>query len=355
MEHTGTNLRLTKAPGTLFLCLVLLSTFFFQPLHQAPSTSTPGIAPSSPPPSVTSSTDAPIGAVNENQTTDQGGLPSDKPVNALRSSPPMPANTQAPLKRPIEALAESAASWPLSYTKLATGEWWRLFSYPLAGRNGALALLGCVAIYTLGRSLEPIMGTAQLFCILLTGTVTGALAQYTAAKFGFCSATNIEGHAPLLFGMLGAYGTLIPDWPVGASSSWGCQHLKAQHVYWGALAGALALWFSGWLPETGPVSMVTAIGTSRIMTQWMGFGGLRPTKRLRRESEEDSDYFYNEDSGTQQALTWKEFVSSEIDPLLEKIARNGIQSLTQTELLKLRTTPPVIRKPPTNEDLPGSG
>jgi len=74
--------------------------------------------------------------------------------------------------------------------------------------------------------------------------------------------------------------------------------------------------------------MLGALGSGWAYTRLLGFGSSLSYHKLIRERAENDRRI--------EQMNWDEFVSSELDPILEKIARQGLHSLTRREKAILR-------------------
>ena len=222
------------------------------------------------------------------------------------------------------------------------GEWWRLLSYSAVHHSFWHAIAGAIGLYVAGRAVEPIIGTGQMLCAALLGMVTGsftncglgalmALAQPDGnqgtgpgAGGGCPDGPPLEGTLPMLAALVGVYSTILPGWRMGAACRWRvlCP-LTAGAFGWLVAVGCALWWASGWFPEAGPAPMLTGLLAGWGFARLLGFGeplfGLHKapacTAGFRRVEEMD----------------WEEFLSTELNPVLEKISTHGIHSLTRAE------------------------
>jgi hypothetical protein len=121
-----------------------------------------------------------------------------------------------------------------------------------------------------------------------------------------------------------AYATILPELDLTA---WRWSrfsfHLKAKHVAFALLLLSLLMLL---IDRNGAVmhsAIPGGLAAGWLYANLLGFGHpswLRRILRRRREAAERV-----------QRMTLAEFIEREIDPLLEKISRNGIQSLTRAE------------------------
>lgn len=246
-----------------------------------------------------------------------------------------------------DRITEWLAMSPLTNETPKNGEWWRLCVYPFYHRSAGTGALGGFMLYILGRTVEPVLGGLRVACLLLVSAIGAGTIQWISVWLEWSPATSIEGSGPLIFALLGAYGTLIPDWPVGATLGWESSRVRARHIYWVAICGAMVLWTSGWAVEIGPLALATATVLGGQLTSWMGYGGTRRKPMAIDGVPMEVGIPYNarlwEDT---QQRTWSDFVRLELDPILEKISKTGIASLTIAELRKLRNWRNFPQKPP---------
>lgn len=214
---------------------------------------------------------------------------------------------------------------PLSWSHLRQGEWWRLASFPISSPGIFPSALSAIGLWILGRCAEPIVGSFRLLMILLASNTLAGVAHCAASALGLMTSESVllHGMAPTAFSLLGAYGSVIPDWPVGAATRWRIPRLRARHVPRLAIAGALVLWICGAYTESGPLAMACATLVGWSLTRAIGFGELKQNAEIWRLPRTDWERI--------QAMSWSEFVTKELDPVLDKIARSGLESLTKAE------------------------
>jgi len=229
-------------------------------------------------------------------------------------------------------------AYGLSWPGVQSGRWWLLFTYAWVqgGIWHWLAVLLGLSVF--GRSVEPIIGSSHLLAASLLGTTAGGLAHGFACRYGALPvAQPLWGALPLVWTLVGIYSTLLPGWQVGGSSSWltmggkmagklGC--IRAKEVGWIAAGVCVLWWRSRCFGVAGPLAMLAALCAGWAYTRSLGFGGVFFYQRI---LSKDDSYRRRID-----AMSWEEFLNSELNPVLEKIARRGIRSLTRAERQTLR-------------------
>ena len=233
----------------------------------------------------------------------------------------------------------------LSTQKLQQGQWWRLLSFCAAHAGFWHWAGGSIAFYIVSRSVEPIIGALHLVAVLTLGNVSAGITHCLAHLWDWHgeaaadllpSQEPLLGMLPALFTLIGVYGTVLPGWRLGAASRWrGARWLatrlsapRARHAAWFAAACA-ALWLAcGWHPELGSLAVLPALLSGWAYTRMLGFGDRFFLQRIMAEGD------HLERRMAQ--MNWEEFLNVELNPVLEKIARHGLRSLTAAERRILR-------------------
>lgn len=87
---------------------------------------------------------------------------------------------------------------------ILSGEWWRLFTAGFVHLGFLHLLMNMSALWSLGESLERILGTRRFLLILFSGVVSGNL-----LCFGLDGNTVAAGLSGGLYGLLGVYTVLL--------------------------------------------------------------------------------------------------------------------------------------------------
>ncbi len=223
---------------------------------------------------------------------------------------------QQPLLREWLAITGNAANG---------GRPWQFFTFALL-HAGPLHLFGNMAVLLLaGRELEPIIGRRHFFAIYALGNVIGGVAQWAvlAAGFGFSDASFIGVSAGAL-GVLVAFATVLPELEITLIPfAVRPLRLRARTLGAGAVLGAGALLAVPAAAFLGPVAMLAASFVAWVYVRQLGFGS--PFALQRHFSEK------RERAARLRRMPAAQFICEEIDPILEKIARDGLRSLTRAE------------------------
>jgi membrane associated rhomboid family serine protease len=218
--------------------------------------------------------------------------------------------------------------------------------------GGLLHLLfNCWAIYVFGRELEEALGVSKFLALYFTSGVIGGLAQAIAGglavHFGTTAwvlrfAGPTVGASAGAFGLLAAFAMLYPERRL---------MLLLFFVIPVSMRAKFLLLFSGLLALVGilyPVSnmadgahlggMLTGVIFVRYALHWdwhwpqLRRPGGKPALRLVKVGAGGSGRWNRAKAGrADEDLPPEEFLSKEVDPILDKISAQGIQSLTERE------------------------
>jgi membrane associated rhomboid family serine protease len=187
--------------------------------------------------------------------------------------------------------------------------------------DGPWHLVGNMLIlYLLGRDVESIIGQRQFLFLYLAGGVAGELGHLFLMPETSVLFAASGGVAAVLV----AYATILPELELTSTILFLLPvRLKAKYLAYGAFA--IAIW-GVTLGRHGTVAHSAYLGG--IVAGWfyahlLGFGRASILQRALRERCTDVERY--------RAMTPDQFISEEVDPILDKISREGLQSLTRSE------------------------
>lgn len=227
----------------------------------------------------------------------------------------------------------------ISYQGLSQGQLWRLCLFPLLHSGLLHWFLGLVGVYITARSVEPIIGSGHLLLVMAAGSTGGGMAHCVAGILGWTDpAQPLIGSWPILFTLAGVYGTVLPGWRLGSAALWGKRGLgwltahgdapTAKAIAWGCAIGGALWWTTGLFAEGGPAAALSSLGIGWAYTRALGFGDLFFHQQV-TVSKDLLDHRMDQ-------MNWEEFLNTELNPVLEKISRCGLRSLTPEERRILR-------------------
>lgn len=185
--------------------------------------------------------------------------------------------------------------------------------------QGAWHLVGnMVVLYLLGRDVESIIGQRQFLLLYLAGALSGEIGH-----LAFMPATTVLlGASGGVAAVLMAYATILPELELTSMVVLPIR-LKAKHLAYFAFAivGILMV-----VDRFGTITHSAWFGgcvAGWVYAHLLGFGYPSFLQRALRQRRAAAERY--------RLMTFDQFVSEEIDPLLDKISREGMQSLTRHE------------------------
>lgn len=240
----------------------------------------------------------------------------------------------------------------LSTDGLTNGFIWQVITFqfmhaPLDG--GIWHLLGnLLALYFFGREVEESLGKRRYLKFYLTSGLIGGLLQMAFAfaipKY-FDAPMGVVGASAGVFGLVAVFATMFPDRVIQLLLFFILPvSIRAKTLLW----AAIALSVFGILIPMGRMADAAHLGgilTGVAFVRWFVHGNglpiawprFRSTFRRRRElvsAAVPKGPFWQKGrkpAAPDDDLPPAEFISREVDPILDKISAHGIQSLTDRE------------------------
>ncbi|MGC3990024.1 MAG: rhomboid family intramembrane serine protease [Chthoniobacteraceae bacterium] len=213
------------------------------------------------------------------------------------------------------------------------GQFWQFFSYlflhgflPGSGWSWLVSrsthlLLNLFFLAYAGRELEVILGPSHLLGIYLGGGVTGGLLQFLLS---WNTSLPLVGASAGVCAVLFAFTTVLPEMEMSMLFFFMLPlHLRAKYFGAGVLLMLIGL---ALLPLPTNVALWACVGGAVFgwaYARKLGYGNASrlqiylAQRRLRAERLDRMDPH--------------QFISEEVDPILEKISRQGMHSLTRRE------------------------
>jgi membrane associated rhomboid family serine protease len=196
---------------------------------------------------------------------------------------------------------------------------WQFFTAAFL-HDGPWHLIGnMLVLYLLGRDVESIIGQRQFFFLYLTGVVAGELGHL----FLMPETSVLFAASGGVTAVLVAYATILPELELTSTILLLPVRFKAKYLAYGAFA--IALW-GVTLDRNGAIAHSAYLGG--MVAGWfyahlLGFGRASIVQRALRQRRAEVERY--------RAMTPDQFIAEEVDPILEKISREGMQSLTWQE------------------------
>jgi membrane associated rhomboid family serine protease len=196
---------------------------------------------------------------------------------------------------------------------------WQFFT-AIFLHDGPWHLLGnTLVLYLFGRDVESIIGQRQFLFLYLAGAAAGELGHLFLMPETSVLFAASGGVAAVLL----AYTTILPELELTSILLFFPVRLKAKYLAYGAFA--LAIWGTTF-DRGGTIAHSAYLGG--IMAGWfyahlLGFGRASIVQRTLRQRRAEVERY--------RAMSPDQFICEEVDPILDKISREGMQSLTWSE------------------------
>ena len=252
------------------------------------------------------------------------------------------------------ALASSSpgiiGSLALSVDGLSHGKVWQLLTFQFMHGGWGHLLFNSLTIYMFGREVEASLGRKTFLTLYLASGVFGGLLQVIFSKVLALlshepnyALAYVVGASAGAFGLIAAFATLHPEQPLMLILI--PVSIRAKFLLlFEAIVALLGMGFAGRAlqnlaqPNVAHAAhlggMITGIVFIRFVvhSNWPNFGSVqrRPLRSLVKVSSQKPSWG-KAGAGSVQDLPPDEFLSREVDPILDKISAQGIQSLTERE------------------------
>jgi membrane associated rhomboid family serine protease len=236
----------------------------------------------------------------------------------------------------------------LSVGGLREGFVWQLLTYQFMHGGPIHLILNCWMIYVFGREVEETLGRLNFLTLYFTSGIIGGLFQALAGLLPFeAFAHPVVGASAGASGLLAAFATLYPERPLMMLLFFIIPvNMRAKFLL---LFGGLVTLF-GLVYPMGNIAhaahlggMLTGIVFVRYAIYWhWQWPRLRrprpqPLRPLVKAPLRASARWGQSAVRVEEDLPPEEFLSKAVDPILDKISAQGIQSLTDRERKILET------------------
>jgi len=226
----------------------------------------------------------------------------------------------------------------LSRAGIAEGYYWQLLTYMFLHGGWVHLLVNCLGLYFAGREVEIVCGPRHLLGMYFLGGLAGGILQLLCVPSGIPLVGASAGVCAVLLG----FTTMLPELEITALLFF-IIPIRMRAKWLGRLVIGSSIFFalSGLGGNIGHVAHLGGALLGWFYVRRLGFGGAFWFQRFVRDRRRTRE--------RQERMDPNEFISREIDPILDKIAKEGIQSLTRAErrILELgrekiakKTTPP---------------
>lgn len=213
----------------------------------------------------------------------------------------------------------------LSLASVNEGKSWEFFTFIFLHAGPVHFLGSLLLLFFVGREVEPILGARHLLGLFFGGNFVGGLAHVIAQSLGLLPVdVPLMGISPGVVAALVAFSTILPDIDVRVSPFFlRPVTLRAKYLGIAATLIAAVLWIAQAVPSIGPVAMLAGSVLGWVYVKQLGFGCPHAIQRFFRRRKQRTERL--------NRLPLEQFIDEEIDPILDKISREGLQSLTRAE------------------------
>ncbi len=240
------------------------------------------------------------------------------------------------------------ASLALSIEGIRAHHFWQFFTYGSLHAGLIQLIANMTVLFFAGREVEPIVGRRHFLGIYLLGYVCGGMVQWAAMVVGWApsgDAVAVMGVSGGVAAILAAYATILPELEstvllffvlpvrlrtkmvglIGTAFALVLCLLDAPPLapLFGAQRELFMTTFRESLVSVGPVAILAGFIGGWAYVKHLGFGNPLWFQRViynRRQRE-----------ARIARMPAEQYISEEIDPILDKISREGMHSLSRAE------------------------
>ena len=207
---------------------------------------------------------------------------------------------------------------------MQAGQLWKFFTFQFIHVGPLHLLANMLLLFFAGREVEPIVGARHFLAIYGLGNLVGGVAHWLVMPEFPLPGFPLLGASAGVAAVLVAFSTILPELEVTMHLFFVLPlRLRAKHL---TLALALMcglLWIYSTATDIGPVAMLAACIPGWLYVKQLGFGNPLLFQRFIFDRRQRA--------ARMERMSAEQFLSAEIDPILDKIAREGMHSLSRTE------------------------
>jgi len=207
----------------------------------------------------------------------------------------------------------------LDDSAMQSGEWWKFLSFGLLHGDPVQLVANLLLLFLAGRELEPIVGWRHFTAIYAIGNILGGLAHWTVMR-----SQTLMGVSAGVAAVIVAYTTILPELEVTYNFLFVLPvRIRAKHLAWALFAVCGLCWYTHAGTQIGPAGMIAGGIFGWAYVKQLGYGNPLAIQR----------YIFDrrQRAARLARMNPDQFVAAEIDPILEKIAEQGVKSLTRAE------------------------
>jgi membrane associated rhomboid family serine protease len=207
----------------------------------------------------------------------------------------------------------------LSHEGIAAGYWWQFLTFGLLHAGPLHAIGNALLLYFAGREVEPIIGGRHLGILFFAANVLGGIAQWLGMP-----GSEVVGTSAGVAAVVVSYATVLAEFDVVGHLFFVIPlRVRAKFFGWAILIFGAACWATQTLTALGPAAICIGCVTGWIYTRELGFGNSFWWERRKQDRQQKKERL--------ERMSADQFLEEQVDPILDKIAREGLQSLTKEE------------------------
>ena len=197
---------------------------------------------------------------------------------------------------------------------------WQFVAAPLLHISPWHFLANVFVLYLLGRDLESILGQRHFLYLFVAGAIAGELGHLFLMPSQSVLFAASGGVAAVVI----AYAAILPELELSASVFLILPlRIKAKHVACSTLVLATLLVCVDRAPTVAHSAWLGGCAAGWLYAHLLGFGQPSFVQRFLRERRQEAQRY--------ERMSLEQLMSEEVDPLLEKISRRGVMSLSRRE------------------------
>ena len=247
------------------------------------------------------------------------------------------------LQHTIRGFDESLALFP---SRLAQGRVWELLSYQFLHGGLFHLLINCAMIWFVGRQMEESLGKTKFLTLYLIAGVFGGLLQCLLTWTHYLPEAGVVGASAGIFGLIAAFAMVFWDREITFLIMFIIPvRMRAKYL----LIALGVIGVLGIISKEGGIAhgahlggMIWGVLFVLLFIQggtWNGaepwWGRLKDRFTVRREGNvvttDGGARAYSHGDRSGEPVKEVDYVETEIDPILDKISREGIHSLSDRE------------------------
>ena len=207
----------------------------------------------------------------------------------------------------------------LDAASIHAGEYWKFFTFPLLHHDPLHMIGNMLLLFFAGREVEPIVGRRHFLALYLGGNLLGGIAHWLAMP-----EVELVGVTAGVTAVFVAFTTILPELEVTVHLFFVLPlRLRAKYLAIALLGLSAVFWVTLTTPVIGPAGMLAAGLFAWVYVKQLGFGNPLAIQRY--------IFAKRQRAARLERMSPDQFISVEIDPILEKISTHGMHSLSRAE------------------------